>query len=96
MYSRLYNYLEMNSVIYDLQLCLKKKYSASHALINLTDKVREQLYSRHFACGIFADLQKVFDTVDHDIIIQKLNHYGIRGAAVGFIYIFRIDRNMLE
>ena len=86
----------MNSVIYDLQLCLKKKYSASHALINLTDKVREQLYSRHFACGIFADLQKVFDTVDHDIIIQKLNHYGIRGAAVGFIYIFRIDHNMLE
>ena len=96
MYNRLYNYLEMNSVIYDLQSGFRQKYSASHALINLTDKVREQLYSRNFACGIFEDLQKVFDTVDPDILIQKLNHYGIRGAAVGFIYIFRIDRNMLE
>ena len=96
MYNRLYNYLEMNSVIYDLQSGFRQKYSASHALINLTDKVREELYSRNFACGIFADLQKVFDTVDHDILIQKLNQYGIRGAEVGFIYIFRIDRNMLE
>ena len=81
MYNRLYNYLEMNSVIYDLQSGFRQKYSASHALINLTDKVREELYSRNFACGIFADLQKVFDTVDHDILIQKLNHYGIRGVA---------------
>ena len=96
MYNRLYNYLEMNSGIYDLQSGFRQKYSTSHALINLTDKVREQLYSRNFACRIFADLQKVFDTVDSDILIQKLNQYGIRGAAVGFIYIFRIGRNMLE
>ena len=81
MYNRLYNFLEMNSVIYDLQFGFRQKYSTSHALIHLTDKIREQLDSGNFACGIFVDLQKAFDTVDHDILIQKLNQYDIRGVA---------------
>ena len=46
----------MNSVIYDLQLGFGQKYSTSHALIHLTEKMREQLDSGHFACGIFVDL----------------------------------------
>ena len=86
----------MNSVIYDLQFDFRQKYSTSHALIHLTDKIREQLDSGNFACGIFVDLQKAFDTVDYVILIQKLNHYGIRRVAtIGFLHIFRIDRNML-
>ena len=71
----------MNSVIYNLQFCFRQKYSTPHALTYLTDKIRKQLDSGNFACGIFVDLQKAFDTVDHDILIQKLNHYGIRGVA---------------
>ena len=71
----------MNSVIYDLQFGYRQKYSTSHALIDLTDKMKKQLDSGNFACGIFVDLQKVFDTTDHDILIQKLNHYDIRGVA---------------
>ena len=71
----------MNSVIYDLQFGFRQKYSTSHALINLTDKIREQLDSGNFACGIFFDLQKAFDTVDHDIPMQKISNYDIRGIA---------------
>ena len=81
MYNRLYNFLEMNSVIYDLQFDFWQKYSTSHALIHLTNKIREQLYSGNFACGILVDLQKAFSKVDHEILIQKLNHYGTRGVA---------------
>ena len=77
MYKWLYNFLELNSVIYDLQFGFRQKYSTSHALIHLTDKIREQLDSGKFACGIFVDLQKAFD-----IPIQKSNHYGIRGVAI--------------
>ena len=81
MYNCLYNFLEMNSVIYNLQFDLRQKYSTSHVLIHLTDKIREQLDSGNFACEIFLDFQKAFDAVDHDILIQKLNHYGFRGVA---------------
>ena len=78
MYNSLYNFLEMNSVIYDLQFGFRQKYSISHALIHLTDKIREPLGSGYFTSGTFVD-QKTFDTVDHDVLLQKLNHYGIRG-----------------
>ena len=81
MYNRLYNFLEFNSVIYDLHFGFSQKNSTSHALIHLTEKVGEQLDIGNFACRTFFDLQKVFDTVDHDILIQKLNHHGIRGVA---------------
>ena len=72
MYNRLYNFSEINSVIYDLQFGFRQKYSTSRALIHLTDKIRQQLDSGNFACGIFVDLQKAFDTVDYDILIQKI------------------------
>ena len=71
----------MNSVIYDLQFGFRQKYSTPHALMHLTDKIREQLDSGNFACRIFADHQRAFDTVDNDILIQKLNHCGIRRVA---------------
>ena len=70
-------------------MVLDKKYSIGLALIHLTDKIKEQLDSGNFACGIFADLQEALDTIsciltqyfDYDVLIQKLNVYGSRGVA---------------
>ena len=53
----------------------------THALIHLTDRIRQQLNSGNFAPATFIDLQKAFDKVDHDILIQKLHHCGIRGVT---------------
>ena len=50
MYNRLYNFLEVNSIIYDLQFSFRQKHSTSHTLIHLTDKTREQLDSGDFTC----------------------------------------------
>lgn len=50
-------------------------------LIHLTNKIREQLDRGNFACGVFADLQKAVGALDHDIPIQKVGSYGIRGVA---------------
>ena len=81
MYNRLYTFLGKNSVIYDLQFGFRQKYSTSHASIHLTEKIREQLDNKNIVCGIFFELEKAFDRVDHGILIQRLNHYGIRGKA---------------
>ena len=81
MYNHLYEFLESKNLIYDLQFGFQQKHLTSHALIHLTDKIREQLDKGNFGCGIFVDFQKAFDTVDHNILIQKLNYYGVRSTA---------------
>ena len=47
----------------------------------LQKKIRESLDSGKFACGVFIDLQKAFDTVDHSILLKEMEHYGIKGLA---------------
>ena len=79
MYSRLYSFLELNKSISDLQFGFRTNHSTSHALLSLTERIREALDTGNFACGVFIDLQKAFDSVDLDILVKKLNYYGIRG-----------------
>ena len=80
-YSRLYSFLSLHNCIYELQFGFRAKHSTNHALFSLTEMIREALDNSNFACGIFIDLQKAFDTVDHQILLKKLEHYGIRGLA---------------
>ena len=62
-YNCLYNFSEMNSVLYDLPFGFRQENSTYHAFIHLTGKIREQLDSGKFTCEIFIYLQKAFDTV---------------------------------
>ena len=73
--------MEDYQCIYSLRFGFRKKHSTNHALIDITETIRQALDNKKFACGVFVDLQKAFDTVNHDILIDKLEHYGIRGTA---------------
>ena len=57
---------------------LDKSTRLLNALIHLNDKIREQLDKGNFACAIFVDFPKTFVSVDHQILIQKLNYHGVR------------------
>ena len=64
-----------------MQFGFRKKHSTIDTLISITEAIRIALDTGKFACGIFVDLQKAFDTVDHNILLRKLDHYGIRGLS---------------
>ena len=92
----LYNFLEINNDISGLRFGFQQKHFTSHAVIYLTDKIKEQLDSGNIASGIVVDLQKASGTVDHDIIIQKLNLFAIRLVANDwFPSYFKKDFRML-
>ena len=62
-----------------LKFCFRQKYSTTNALISLTEDIWKNLDEGNIGCGIFVDLQKAFDTVEH-MLLAKLGH-GIRGLA---------------
>ena len=91
-YKRLPHFLDINNLIYSLQFGFQQKYSTTHALINLTESIRQTLDEGSFGCGIFVDLQKAFDTVDHKILLHKLEFYGIRGVCNDWFKSYLSDR----
>ena len=79
MYNRFYTFLEKKKeLIYTFQFGFRQKYSTTHALIYIAELIRKQLDDHNYGCNIFVDFQRAFDTVDHDILLKKLE-YGIRG-----------------
>ena len=81
MHERLYSFLEKHKCIYELQFGFRSEHSTSHALTDLTEAIRKAMDKSSYAIGVFIDLQKAFDTVDHEILLSKLCHYGIRGTS---------------
>ena len=69
-------------MIFKNQFGFRKGHSTSHAITALTEIVRSSLDKTEFSAAVFLDFQKAFDTVDHNILLQKLCHYGVRGVAL--------------
>ena len=82
MFNRLYSFLETNKCIYDLQFGFRQKYSTNHALMSMTQQIKDTIEKGNLAVGVFIDFQKAIDTVNHEILLRKLEHYGIRGLAL--------------
>ena len=65
-----------------IQLGFRHKHSTTHTLIKICDQIQKAIDKGQLACGVFIDLQKAFDTVNHKILLSKLSYYGVRGNAL--------------
>ena len=82
MYDRLLKFLEKMKIIYEKQFGFRKYHSTYMALMILMDKITKSLDDGEFVVGVFLDFSKAFDTVNHHIMLQKLEYYGIRGPVL--------------
>lgn len=91
-YNRLLNFVNKHNILYNNQFGFRKNHCTEHALIKLVDTITEALDNNKVVCSVFIDLKKAFDTIDNNILIQKLYNYGIRGNCLNLIKSYLTNR----
>ena len=91
-FSRLYNWFISKGILNENQFGFRKAHSTSHALNFSIDEIKKSLQNNKHVIGIFIDLSKAFDTIDHSKLLSKLSRYGIRGNALSLLTSYLKDR----
>ena len=90
--SRLDNFINAKDILNSSQYGFRKAMSTSHAVMELTEEISNPTDNKKHAIGVFIDLKKAFDTVDHEIFIKKLNFYGMHGGGNDWIKSYFTNR----
>ena len=91
-YKRLNSYLNNYNLLTHKQYGFRENHSTYMALVDLVDRVSKEIDSGQLSLGIFIDLSKAFDTIDHTILINKLPYFGIRGIVKDLLLSYITNR----
>jgi hypothetical protein len=81
MYGRLIKYVENKKILFENQFGFRSGHSTTQAVTLIIDKIQKAIENKCYSCGIFLNLSKAFDTVNHLILTKKLECYGVRGIV---------------
>ena len=90
--NRVYNHLDSKGLLFEKQFGFQRNNSTEHAILQLTQDITSSFEKGQYTLGVFIDLSKAFDTVDHQILNKKLQYYGIDGTALEWFKSYLINR----
>ena len=90
-YIQMMNFIDKHKVLFIYQYGFRRKHSTSLALIDIVDKIKFAIDNNEYALGILLDITKAFDSINHDMLLSKLEHFGFRGHSLLFLESYLTD-----
>ena len=91
-FDQLYIHFTHNNLFYESQYGFRKKHSTELAVLELIDRITQSLDNGQTPVNIYLDLSKAFDTLDHNILLHKLWHYGVNDSALKLLSSYLSNR----
>ena len=91
-YDQLISFLDKHKILFTYQFGFRKQHSTEQALLEITDNLKQNIDKKLTTCGLFLDFTKAFDTIDHNILLLKLQKYGIRGIPYTWFSNYILNR----
>ena len=92
MHNRFYSFITKCDILYAGQYSFGLKHSTINAITEFSHSILSSIDARQQSIAVYLDLSKAFDTIDHSILLRKLEHYGIRGIALEWLKSYLTER----
>ena len=93
---RLQQFLNANNILSNSQYGCRAHMSTVPAALELTESIYNSIDSKQHCAGVFIDLKKAFDTVNHKLLVEKLSFYGVRGVANAWLENYLISTGAIN